>query len=43
VITHGDPLVKGFHDSKLHDSLQIGLAGEDQDEGVVGVHLEVGQ
>jgi len=43
VVTDGDPLVKGFHHSKLHDPLQIGLAGEDQDEGVVGVHLEVGQ
>ena len=43
VITHGDSLVKGFHDGKLHDPLQIGLTGEDEDEGVVGVHLEVGQ
>jgi hypothetical protein len=43
VITHGDSLVKGFHDSKLHDPLQIGLTGEDEDEGVVGIHLEVGE
>jgi hypothetical protein len=43
VITHGNSLVKGFHDGKLHDPLQIGLTGEDQDEGVVGVHLEVGE
>jgi len=43
VIPHGDSLIKGFHDSKLHDPLQIGLTGEDQDEGVVGVHLEVGE
>ena len=43
VITHGDPLVKGFHDGKLRDRLQVRLTGEDEDEGVVGVHLEVGQ
>jgi hypothetical protein len=43
VVTDSDSLVKGFHDSKLHDALQIGLTGEDKDEGVVGVHLEVGK
>jgi hypothetical protein len=43
VVTDGDPLVKGFHHGKLHDALQIGLTGEDQDEGVIGVHLEVGK
>ncbi len=43
MITHGNSLVKGFHDGKLHDPLQIGLAGEDEDEGGVGIHLEVGQ
>jgi hypothetical protein len=43
VVTDGDSLVKGFHDGKLHDPLQIGLTGEDQDEGVVGIHPEVGK
>ncbi len=43
VVTDGDSLVKGFHDGKLHDPLQIGLTGEDEDEGVVGIHLEVGE
>jgi hypothetical protein len=43
VIPHGDSLVKGFHDGKLHDPFQVGLTGEDQDEGIVGVHLEVGE
>ena len=43
VVAHGDPLVEGFHDGKLHDPLQIGLTGEDQDEGVIGIHLEVGE
>jgi hypothetical protein len=43
VIPHGDSLVERFHDGKLHDAFQIGLTGEDEDEGVVGVHLEIGQ
>jgi hypothetical protein len=43
VIADGDSLVKGFHDGKLHDAFQIRLTGEDQDEGVEGVHLEVGE
>ena len=43
VVAHGDSLVKGFHDGKLHDPLQIRLTGEDENEGVVGVHLEVGE
>lgn len=43
VVADGDSLVEGFHDGKLHDSAQVGLTGEDKDEGVVGVHLEVGQ
>jgi len=43
VVTDGDSLVEGFHDGKLHHPTQIGLPGEDQDEGVVGVHLEVGE
>jgi len=43
VITHGDSLVEGFHDGKLHDALQIGLTGQDENEGVVGIHLEVGK
>ena len=43
VVADGDSLVKRFHDGKLHDSPEIGLTGEDKDEGVVGVHLEVGQ
>jgi hypothetical protein len=43
VVADGDSLVKRFHDGKLHDSTQIGLTGEDEDEGVIGVHLEVGK
>ena len=43
VVTDGDSLVEGFHDGKLHDALQIRLTGEDEDEGVVGIHLEVGK
>jgi hypothetical protein len=43
VVTDGDTLVEGLHDGKFHDSAQVGLSGEDEDEGVVGVHLEVGQ
>ena len=43
MVTDGDSLVEGLHDGKLHDPLQIGLPGEDQDEGVVGIHLEVGE
>ncbi len=41
MIAHGDPLVEGFHDSKLQEPSQVGLTGQDQDEGVIGVHLEV--
>ena len=36
----GDALVEGFHDSKLQDPSQIRLPGEDQDERVVGIHLD---
>ena len=43
VVTDGDSLVEGFHDGKLHDPLQVGLTAEDQDEGVIGVHLKVGE
>jgi len=43
VITDSDSLVERFHDGKLHDAFQIGLTGEDEDKGVVGIHLEVGQ
>jgi hypothetical protein len=43
VITHGDPLVEGFHDGKLHHPTQIGLTGEDEDEGVIGIHFEVSE
>jgi hypothetical protein len=43
VVADGDSLVERFHDGKLHDSPEVGLTGEDEDEGVVGVHLEVGQ
>jgi hypothetical protein len=43
VVADGDSLVEGFQDGKLHGSSQIGLTGEDQDKGVVGIHLEVGQ
>lgn len=43
VVAHGDALVEGLHDGKFHDSAQIGLPGEDEDERVVGVHFEVGQ
>ena len=43
MVTDGDSLVEGLHDGKLHDPFQIRLTGEDQDEGVVGVHLEVSE
>jgi len=43
VIADGDSLVERFHDGKVHDSPEVGLAGEDKDEGAVGVHLEVGE
>ena len=43
VVADGDSLVEGFHDGKLHGSSQIGLTGEDQDKGVVGIHFEVGE
>ena len=42
VVSDGDSLVEGFHDGELHDSFEIGLTGEDKDEGVIGVHFEVG-
>ena len=43
MVSDGDTLVEGFHNGELHDSSQIGLSGEDEDEGVVGIHLKVGQ
>ena len=43
VVAHRDPLVEGFHNGKLHDPLQIRLTGEDEDEGVIGIHFEVGE
>ena len=43
MVADGDSLVEGFQDGKLQDPSQIGLTGEDQDKGVVGVHLEVGE
>ena len=43
MVTDGDALVEGLHDGEVHDPSQIGLSGEDEDEGVVGIHLEVGQ
>jgi hypothetical protein len=43
VVAHSNPLVEGFHDGKLHDALQIGLTGKDEDKGVVGIHFEVGE
>jgi hypothetical protein len=43
VIADGDSLVERFHDGELHDSPEVGLTGEDEDEGVIGVHLEVGE
>lgn len=43
VVSHSDALVEGFHDGKLHGPSEIGVSREDQDEGVIGVHLEVGE
>jgi len=43
VVAHGDSLVERFHDGELHGSSQFGVTGEDEDEGVVGVHFEIGQ
>jgi len=43
VVADGDPLLEGLHDGKVHNPSQIGLTGEDEDEGVIGIHFEVGQ
>ena len=43
MVADGDPLLEGLHDGKIHDPAQIGLTGEDEDEGVIGIHFEVGQ
>ena len=43
MVSNGDTLVEGFHDGKIHGSSQIALTGKDQDEGVIGIHLEIGQ
>lgn len=43
MVSHGDALVEGLHDGKVHDASEVGLGGEDEDEGVVGVHAEVGE
>jgi len=43
VETDGDTLVEGFHDGEVHSPPQITLTGQDDDEGVVGIHLEVGE
>jgi hypothetical protein len=43
VVADGYALVEGLHDGKVHDSAEIGLTGEDEDEGVVGIHFEIGK
>jgi hypothetical protein len=43
MVSDGDTLVEGLHDGEVHDSFQIGLSGEDEDERVIGIHFEVGQ
>jgi hypothetical protein len=43
MVSDGDTLVEGFHNGELHDSSKIGLSGEDEDEGIIGIHLKVGQ
>ena len=43
MVAHGDPLTERLHNSEVHDSAEIGLAAEDKDEGVIGVHFKVGQ
>jgi hypothetical protein len=43
MVSDGDTLVEGFHDGEVHDPSQVGLSGEDEDKGVVGIHFEVGQ
>lgn len=43
MVAGGDSLVQGFRDGEFQDSSQVGLSGEDEDEGVVGIHLEVGE
>ena len=43
MVPHGDPLIKGLHNGEIHDSSQIGLSGEHEDKGIVGVHFEVGE
>jgi hypothetical protein len=43
VVTHVDTLIEGFHDGKFHGPPEIALPCQDQDEGVVGIHFEIGQ
>ena len=43
MVADGDALVEGLHDGEVHDPSEIGLSGEDEDEGVIGIHLKVGQ
>ena len=43
MVADGNPLLEGLHDGKVHDPSQVGLPGEDEDKGVIGVHFEVGQ
>ncbi len=43
MVSHGDALIEWFHDGEVHDPSEIGLTGEDQDEGVIRVHFKVGQ
>ena len=43
MVPDGDTLVEGLHDGEVHDPSEIGLSGENEDEGVVGIHLKVGQ
>ena len=43
VVSYSNTLIEGLHHGELHDSSEIGLPGQDQNEGIVGVHLKVGQ
>ena len=43
MVSHGDTLVKRFHNGKVHNAIEVGLSGEDENEGVIRVHFEVGQ
>jgi hypothetical protein len=43
MVSHGDTLVERFHDGKVHNAIEVGLSGEDEYEGIIRVHFEVGQ